>query len=372
MTLAIHDLSILRPKHELSQEGLFDWIAHAHVQSESLKQGWTEASEERALFQQKMVERLATLGLGKEQIETRSVVIPDCLHKNWEEMEIYPLSEHERGSHLSRRMRHFEQEVQGVFEEFYRDTQPPGHLIHVTCTGYVSPSSAQLIATRTPTMVTHAYHMGCYASIPALRMAVGHWHTQGTPTDIVHTELASLHMDPSRHTTEQLVVQGLFADGFAKYTVGPSDKGLAILSLHEQLVPDSATFMNWSCGEFGFYFLSLTKEVPVVIGRALEGYLLELCKKAKIDIKEIKNAHYAIHPGGPKIIEQTAKRLEIGPDQYRHSKYILKKCGNMSSATLPHVWERMMNDPQIKKGELIVSLAFGPGLSIAGGIFEKL
>jgi predicted naringenin-chalcone synthase len=50
---------------------------------------------------------------------------------------------------------------------------------------------------------------------------------------------------------------------------------------------------------------------------------------------------------------------------------ILKDYGNMSSATLPHVWERMLCDQQVPNGQKIISLAFGPGLNIAGGLFEK-
>jgi predicted naringenin-chalcone synthase len=43
----------------------------------------------------------------------------------------------------------------------------------------------------------------------------------------------------------------------------------------------------------------------------------------------------------------------------------------MSSATLPHVWMRVLADERVAPGTLVASLAFGPGLTCAGGLFEK-
>jgi predicted naringenin-chalcone synthase len=49
---------------------------------------------------------------------------------------------------------------------------------------------------------------------------------------------------------------------------------------------------------------------------------------------------------------------------------VLKKYGNMSSATLPHVWKEL--ESVCKPNDVIVSLAFGPGLSLCGAIFKRV
>jgi predicted naringenin-chalcone synthase len=67
-------------------------------------------------------------------------------------------------------------------------------------------------------------------------------------------------------------------------------------------------------------------------------------------------------------LQQIKELLDLESQQLEHSEYVLKHFGNMSSATLPHIWERMLHD--VPKGSLIVSLAFGPGLNIAGGLFK--
>jgi predicted naringenin-chalcone synthase len=265
----------------------------------------------------------------------------------------------------------FDRIVTNLFERFYPEgLSLPNHLIHVTCTGYVDPSPAKKLVVKRgagqTTTVTHAYHMGCYAAFPALRIAVGF----SEPTDIVHTELCTLHMNPSLHETEQLVAQTLFADGYIKYSVqkegSGSNKGLKVLALHEEIIDDSSEVMKWVCHDWGLK-MTLAKEIPVMIARALPRFLETLSQKGRISIEK---AFFAIHPGGPKIIDQVAKILKLEPFQYRHSAEILRLYGNMSSATLPHVWDSMIRDEAVQSGTPIVSFAFGPGLCLSGGVFQ--
>jgi predicted naringenin-chalcone synthase len=47
------------------------------------------------------------------------------------------------------------------------------------------------------------------------------------------------------------------------------------------------------------------------------------------------------------------------------SKDALREGGNKSSATVPHIWDRLLRDPDVRPGTRVVSLAFGPGLTAA-------
>lgn len=375
MELCLKDFEVVRPQFEKKQEAILNWIVRAHAASERRHTNATD--EESRAFSIELKEKLFKLGLGEEKIQKRGFQIDDCHHENWEEMEIYNVEDAPEGYFLSKRMEFYEKASSLMFETLYpKEVSLPPHLVHVTCTGYVAPSPAQkLVSKRSQgpsTMVTHAYHMGCYGSIPAIRMGMGHAFAEKKPTDIVHTEFCSLHMNPNLHTTEQLVVQSLFADGVIKYRVCEVDDSpsLQILAVLEEVIQDSSDKMTWICNDWGFK-MTIAKEVPVLIRNNLSGYLERLAKKAGVDPSQLESATYAIHPGGPKIIEQIAKSLSLSDEQIEHSKAILKECGNMSSATLPHVWERMIRDEKVPEGELIVSLAFGPGLSISGALFQK-
>lgn len=376
MAVYLRDFKVIRPNYEHNQETVLDWIVKAHVNTQMKLSQWKAEDPECLEFSEKLRKNLFKLGLGKNKIQKRSFQIDDCNHLNWEEMQIYNIDFAPEGYHLDKRMEFFNKSSLEIFEGMYPEGEElPPHLVHVTCTGYVAPSPAQqLVSLRSNgknTMVTHAYHMGCYGSIPSIRIGMGHYFVESEQTDIVHTEFSSIHMNPSLHSMDQLVGQSLFADGFIKYSLGEyqDSPSFKILTIKEELISNSITKMTWTCHNWGFK-MWISKDIPVIIRRSLDGYLKNLAKKAGRDLSELKSAKYAIHPGGPKIIEQIAETLELKHDQIRHSKAILQNCGNMSSATLPHIWEQMLQDDEIQSGELIVSLAFGPGLSISGSLFE--
>ena len=122
--------------------------------------------------------------------------------------------------------------------------------------------------------------------------------------------------------------------------------------------------MTWNVVEWGFQ-MSLAKEVVVHIARYLPQFLERL-------YPNWKGAIFAIHPGGPKILTHIQELLNLTDEQMRFSFQILKEYGNMSSATIPHIWQRILDDPTVPNGTPIISLAFGPGLSICGAFMEKV
>ncbi len=273
---------------------------------------------------------------------------------------------------LDRRMALYRARVDEVLDAFYPPAATlPAHLIHVTCTGYVAPSAAQRIAARAGrTTVTHAYHMGCYAALPAIRTGRGFIATKPTDeVDVVHTEICSLHFDPTTIDAEQIVMQSLFADGHIKYKVSrdPPAVGLEILALDEQVLPASHDLMTWTVGARQFD-MTLSREVPLRIAPHLRGFVAGLLAQA--GAPDGAASIYAIHPGGPKIIEGVSQALGLAEAQTAESREILRRRGNMSSATLPHIWQEIVENPERQRGEVVVSLAFGPGITLSGGVFR--
>lgn len=357
----------IRPPLEASQEETFAWFVDAHVQAETTKGSLDPG------FREAFTQRLWQVGCKPEYIRKRGYVLPDFLHRNWQDMKVYRLHENAEGKDLSVRAAIYEEEADKIFEQYYQDGSPPDDLIHVSCTGYVSPSSAQKIVSKKSwghlTTVTHAYHMGCYGSVPAVRIGRGFLSAspEKNKVDIVHTEICCLHINPSLHQLDQLVSQTLFADGFIKYTIVRKNAlpGFKLLNVREEIIPHSTKAMTWNVAGWGFQMF-LAKEVPVYITRYLQEFLQRLCPENKEEIL------FAIHPGGPKILLHVQKNLGLSDEQMRFSFQILKEYGNMSSATLPHIWERILQDDQVPYGTRIISLAFGPGLSIAGSLMEKV
>jgi predicted naringenin-chalcone synthase len=117
--------------------------------------------------------------------------------------------------------------------------------------------------------------------------------------------------------------------------------------------------------------MTLARDVPQRIAGALRGQLTDVFRRADVDPAEIKNTLFAIHPGGPKIIDGVRKVLELDEALVAASQAVLRAYGNMSSATLPHLWARMAADRAVAPGTLIASLAFGPGLTMCAALFRK-
>jgi predicted naringenin-chalcone synthase len=267
------------------------------------------------------------------------------------------------------RMQCFESRVLPSILKLYKDKPNDfDHLLHVTCTGYQSPSVAErlLLHMRSEAIVQHVYHMGCYASIPAVRTAQGLVATEKANVEILHTEFCTLHLNLYSDSPEQLVIQSLFADASIRYRASgdiPKVRSLRVLATHEQLIPDSLINMEWNLAPLAFA-MTLSKEVPTKISAHLPQFLKNLLAKAGLDSKNLQAYTFAIHPGGPRIIESLQGLLKLRDEQVIHSRKVLQMNGNMSSATLPFIWKGILEDSE--SNQLVISLAFGPGLTIAG------
>jgi len=375
-TLLIHDFRSLPLDHVADQRTILEWIAAAHAQAElTLHPPLTEA--ERDTLVQRYRKLVMRFGCSTDRIQSRQSALSDFTHGDWRAMRIFALEEAPSGRGCAERSLFFQEVAEDAFRRFYEEDGPPDALIHVTCTGYVSPSGAQrLVSGRgwgRATRVLHAYHMGCYASLPALWTAAGLASAGTSRIDIVHTELCTLHLDPLQHAPEQLVVQTLFADGLIRYTASAVNgiPGLEVVALHEEIVPGTEGEMSWMVSDFGMRMV-LSRHVPEAIRANLGGFLERLAARAGIPLPElVEKARFAIHPGGPRIIDEIADLLGLRPEQVEASNQVLRTRGNMSSATLPHVWMALVADAEVPSGTWVVALAFGPGLTVSGAVLRK-
>jgi predicted naringenin-chalcone synthase len=384
--IMLRSFSVLRPQFEVEQARSLAWLAHTHALSEATRLGLDRAA--RIAFEERLASVIARVACGPSAIAHRGSVLSEVCAESADAMQIYDVTKRPAGAGTGARTAVFRDVVRRYFQDTYREVEePPAEIVHVTCTGYVAPSGAQeLTAARgwgEQTRVTHAYHMGCYAAFPALRIAhgallreeqrVSAQNAAPRRVDVVHTELCSLHLDPSVHSLEQLVVQSLFADGLVRYSVesGGDASGLELLSLSERIIHDSADSMSWIESDHGMT-MTLARDVPARIRGALLGFVRELFSAAGCDPEqEIARAAFAVHPGGPKIIDAVRDVFSLTESQLTESRAVLREHGNMSSATLPHIWSRMQGGGERPPGTLIVSLAFGPGLTLCGGLMRK-
>lgn len=359
----LHSFRPVYPSNHLPQARLLDWTMKAHEKALTLL----------GAHNPDKLESLRRYFVDEDHIHSRWYECND-INEDWDSHSIYAIHEKTpHGKNISERHEFFDKRAREIFSEIYSADKIPDHLIHVTCTGYLSPSPAQrFFADKNERPeITHAYHMGCYASLPAVRLAEALVKGRDLSVDIVHTEMCSLHMDPQMIGPGEMVVQSLFADGHMKYRLSSekNNTSLKLLTTLEEIVPESADDMTWVPGPHGMK-MTLSREVPFKIAFRLLPYLEKLSQSAGHTFDELqKKAIFAIHPGGPKIVTGIQELLHLSDEQVKHSRKVLYERGNMSSATLPHVWEEIIKASP-DKGTPVVALAFGPGLTMIGAVFE--
>lgn len=374
----LNRFEIVNPRNRVDQVDLLNWIVRCH--QEAAKNDKNQTSDDLDLIKN----LFNRYGVKPSKIYQRYLESKDVLSLEFSKNKIYQFDAlHKNGMDIAERAKFFSERSYEVFKKFYdieKVVKRPDHLIHVTCTGYVSPSAAQRIVTeknwKQSTDITHAYHMGCYAAMPSVRLAkclvTAAVDEPNYTVDIVHNEMCGLHMNPLTQTPEQVVVQTLFADGHIKYTASANGmangKNLKVIAILERIIPESEEDMGWIPACWGMK-MNLSRDVPEKIKLSLSEFSNDLFKKARLNVQQAMKSIFAIHPGGPKIIEVVQRHLQITDDQVRESKKVLYERGNMSSATLPHVWSEILNG-SYPVGTKVISFAFGPGLTLFGSVFE--
>jgi alkylresorcinol/alkylpyrone synthase len=383
----------------IEQEELLDCLGHWMAVARCVSRGINSEEEKSAVFRstKKRIERYCATSA--EYISQRQVCVldtPDKRRNGRGEFLAPPapytnIYENPAGKTWDQRRVLFEKTALNAFEHCYEEGGqiPPDEIIHVTCSGYASPSPAQVFLSQRgwfQTGVTHAYQMGCYGAFPAIRIACGllaaSYASLPTPkdrVDIVHTEYLSLHVDFLTNDPGKYVMNSLFGDGFIKYSAYPlanflaSDKrGLKLLAVQERLVPNSLDEMTLKPAQYAFDE-TVSKNVPDIIYVHVKEFVVDLCRQAGIDFDAEKDdLIYAIHPGGPAIVTNARDALGLDESQMWVSREILDQHGNIASATAPYMWQKIAETDSIPTGAKIISVGFGPGLTVIGAVFEKI
>jgi predicted naringenin-chalcone synthase len=243
-----------------------------------------------------------------------------------------------------------------------------GLFVVVSCTGYATPGLDIVLAEDLgmPLDVRRLMvgHMGCYAAIPGLGAAADFVRAQGRPAVVLCVELPSLHIQPTieHRDLQQLVSHALFADAAAAVVIEPdAPAGLEILDTTAVTAPGSAPLMTWDVTDHGFR-MGLSPQVPDVLSLHVEDAVRSLLKPVDLAVEDV--AGWAVHPGGPRIVDVVAERLALDDAEVAGSRAVLDAYGNCSSGTVLLVLDELRRERQFAAGDPVIAMAFGPGLTL--------
>lgn len=244
------------------------------------------------------------------------------------------------------------------------------HLITVSCTGFLAPGVDNHLIRHlrlSPDIErTHIGFMGCHGVLNGLRVARA--FTSADPAARVllcAVELCSLHYhygwDP-----QKVIANALFADGAAALVgmVADTPAHWQLTASGSHVFPDAASAMTWTIGDHGFA-MTLSRQVPELLQTHLRPWLADWLARQRLTLADV--ATWAIHPGGPKILDSVEAALGLERSATAVSREVLSQYGNMSSPTILFVLDRLR---QREAPRPCVALGFGPGLVVEAALFR--
>jgi predicted naringenin-chalcone synthase len=242
-----------------------------------------------------------------------------------------------------------------------------------SCTGYATPGLDILLARdmgMSPTVQRlFVGHMGCYAALPGLGTVSDFVVARDRPALLLCAELTSLHPQPAggRADIQQIVSHALFSDAAAAVvlTPGADRPGYAVREVAAVTDTTTADHMTWEVTDLGFR-MGLSAQVPDVLSVHVRTLVDDLLARHGLTVGEVDG--WAVHPGGPKILDVVQERLELPPDALAASRGVLSAYGNCSSPTVLLVLDVLGRRPV--PPHWVVLLAFGPGLTLYATLLE--
>lgn len=245
------------------------------------------------------------------------------------------------------------------------------HVVTASCTGFFAPGPdfrlIRDLGLRTSVARSHLGFLGCAAALPALRTAAD--ICAAAPAAhvlVVCGELCSIHLRASTDP-DQIVSSAVFADGAAAAVVSAAPHGegrrLQLDRFTTAITDDGESAMGWTIGDHGFE-MTLTADVPRIVGREVRAALAPLLDTSSDHDLADAALQWAVHPGGRSILDRVEEACGLDSATLDHSRGILREYGNMSSATILFILERLLADPGIDDGTPLIAVAFAPGLTV--------
>ncbi len=246
-------------------------------------------------------------------------------------------------------------------------------IISATVTGLAVPSLearvAALIGMRPDVKRVPLVGLGCVAG--AAGIARLHDYLVGHPDQIavlMSVELCSLTLQRDDVSVANLVASGLFGDGAAAVVAAGADRARELVGGHgvqpevldsrSRLYPDSERTMGWDVGAGGLKIV-LDSSVPDVVRHYLGDDVDRFLADHGLTRADI--GFYVAHPGGPKVLEAMAETLGVGREALQVTWDSLAAIGNLSSASVLHVFADTLRDHPPEPGSYGLLLAMGPG-----------
>lgn len=242
------------------------------------------------------------------------------------------------------------------------------HFIIISCTGFENPgldvSLAGDLGMRPDLRRSALIGMGCHAGLTGLDRAMLELAARPQSHALVLAiEFGTLHFQHGA-SLENMVAGALFGDGLAAAVIGPNSGTAGQPRLLETMTYSdysSQDLMGFHLSDKG-YQIHLATRVPKILRELVPPVVSDFLQRAGLTQADIR--FWGIHPGGAKIVDYLGEALNLTPADLAYARQVLRRYGNMSSATIFFVLDEIIRQGQPQPDDRALLLAFGPGLTV--------
>jgi len=245
-------------------------------------------------------------------------------------------------------------------------------LVVNTCTGYICPGLTSYIVEElnlNPHIkLFDIMGMGCGAMIPNMEMAYNYLKVNPECYVLsVAVEICSATFFMGED--EGLVVSNsIFGDGAAAVLLSNNGKGILNFIDFEALIsPEYREELRYRTENHRLRNV-LSPQVPAIGAKMCQIVAQRILEKHNLKKEDIR--YWGVHPGGTTVLDHVCNKLELAKEQLKHSYYIFKQYGNMSSPSIIFVLNEIIKNEELKKGDRLLLLSFGAGFSAFGVLLE--
>lgn len=204
------------------------------------------------------------------------------------------------------------------------------------------------------------FGLGCAGGVAGLaRAAELSGSRGGAPVLFIAVEICSATFQRNDLSKSNLIGTSIFGDGAAALVLGSGSSGPEIVGSYHRLFPDTYDIMGWDFVDSGMK-VRFSRDIPHFVKTNIPEVLEEACQSWGISPDDIVS--YITHPGGAKVLEAFAEVIGRPPEVLAASHEILRRYGNMSSASILFVLEYARDNLPMASGYGLMS-ALGPGFS---------
>lgn len=249
----------------------------------------------------------------------------------------------------------------------------PGEITAVfvnTCTGYICPGIATcLIEKLSLKKNVHAIDFvgsGCGGALPNLHSGESHVRLRsGNVALCISVEIctATFQMD---NDPSLLISNAIFGDGAAAAVLWDRPEGMKLAGYAAQFAPEYRDDVRYVYKK-GQLHNRLSSQLPKIICSLVPEFIQYFIVNQGIVIDDI--SHWALHPGGDKMIVGLQQCLELSNEHMAPTRSVLRDFGNMSSPTVLFIAERILKEHATPPKRMLLC-AYGAGLSMHSYMLE--